>query len=770
MLIKRRTSEGLPGGIQKVPGQAGQSLILLALAFLGLVAMLGLALDLGLLYIERIHMKRAVDAATLAGVVELPDEEQAMARAIEYLRMNNYDVGNDVNVMVWGCTRSDPDADLSTLDNPGTLVEYVPATVNPPRATFVMDTYGFQMLPRQGEDCGDYDGEYMTGTANKIAITGTVRVAMNFMQFFGFDTVPAQDAAVAQNITNLDIALVFDHSGSMQADTICYDCWHETTDDVTTHPYPSNGTYYPISYTLVMTKNLCSSTPEDYVDSSSRHYAIMESEFYSRNESSYYRETRQTGTGYWAVQRGTIGSLRSSSVDGTRSAHVGHNPYWTYGQASPPAPLLGRFYTLEDAKSGVSPRLEYDFTVGWTGDAYIWMRAQGGGTWSFWVNTVSGSYYQDPSKVYWAVDSTAPTENSTSTSCTATNYDYAGSSTCDDYWNWKRIGSMSVISGSTHTLKFWAGSPGYEIDKIVVTSNSGTDYSQIEPLTTNSGRGRPATVGSARSGACDPCNPIYGLTVNPSDCTTPYYLVTTQTNRLADDLFSDFEPLRTSQEAVKRFVKKLDPQFDQVGFVGFSSNPSPRAELACIRAEGAACYNPLVQSPPISYTTILETIETQSADGSTDIADALRNGLEVLGANVDDQSDRDNLCDGTTYSSCGRGGSAKRVLILLTDGSPNEHPTDKDDDNDGVANCCEDGSLWPYNSDPDFDCVMYYAIRARQVGAVVYTIGLGNGVVPELLQAVADETQGTYYYAPSPSDLDDIFDQILANIYVRLIE
>jgi hypothetical protein len=750
----------------RVPGvrsQTGQSFIILALAFLGLVAMLGLALDLGLLYIERIHMKRAVDAASLAGVVELPDEEQAMTRAIEYLRMNDYDVGNDVNIMVVGCTRDDPDADLHHIQNPlrnhPTPYEYIPATVNPPRATFVLDTYSFQPEPRSSSDCGYVSDHWAAGTASKIAITGTVSVGMNFMQFFGFSRVPASDSAIAQNITNLDIAVVFDHSGSMQADTICYDCWHETTDDVATYPYPTNGVYYPISYTLVMSNNLCSTTPEDYVDGSSRHYVIIEAELYSRNDSSYYRETRQTGTGYWALQRGTTGALRSSSVDGTRSAHVGHNPYWTYGQSSPPAPLLGRFYTLQDAQNNVAPRLEYDFTVGWTGNAYVWLRAQGGGSWSFWVNTVGGSYHNDPNELYWAVDGAAPAQNTITSNCTVTNYDYAGSGTCDDYWGWVRLGSFAVTSGSMHTLKLWAGSPGYEIDKIVVTSDSRTDYSQIEPLTYDSNRGRPATVGSARAGACDKCNPIFGLSVSPSDCTTPYYLVTQQTNRLADDLYGDFEPLRTSQEAVKRFVKKLDPQFDQVGFVGFSLDVGPQAELACLRHDGpAACY---LGSSPISYTNVLQTIESQTAEGSTDIAEALRNGLEVLGINVDNRPGVDNDCDGSVGSACGRGGSAKRIMILLTDGSPNANP--------GGA-CDDDPSLWPYNNDPDFDCVMYYAIKARQTGTIIYTIGLGNGVIPELLQAVADETRATYYFAPSPRDLDDIFEQILTNIYVRLIK
>ena len=741
--------------------EAGQSLVIVAFAFLGLVAMMGLAIDLGFLYIERIHMKRAVDAAVLAGVVELPDEEQAMARAIEYLRMNGFDIGvgaRDVAVAVMGCTRNSPSAQLSTLVNRTTPYTYIAAAVDPPRVTFLLDTYSFQTEHTCNKDQKQF------GTASKIAITGTVRVPMHFMALFGFEDVPTEDNAIAQNITNLDVVIVFDNSGSMQADTICYDCWHKNTNDIATYPYPLNGSYYPISYTQVMTKNLCNATSQPYVDESNRRYIIMEAELYSRNDSSYYRETRQTGQGYWALQRGTTGSSRSSSVDGVRSAHVGHHPYWTYGQAAPPGPLFGRFYTLQDAQNNLSPRLEYDFIPDWTGEASIWLRAQGGGTWSFWVNTVNGQYYRDSGKIYWAVDSATPAENnavSPNNNC-ETNYDYAGSSACAGRWTWIRLGTVSVTSGVTHTLKLWAGSPGYEVDKIVVTTDNRTTYTDIAALTYDSNRGRPATVGSARGGACDPCNPIFGLSVSPSECTTAQYLITEPTNRLADDLFSDFEPIRTSQEATKRFVMRLDPQFDQVGFVGFDTAPNPVSQLSCVRRYGQACYNPAVRTPPYSYTAVLGTIEQQTADGGTDIAEAMRQGLELYGVTVDAGRTVDNSCSPTDLNTaCGRGGAAKRIMVLMTDGSPNDNPG-------GV--CDDDPSLWPYNNDPDFDCVIYYAKRAHALGVVIYTIGLGNGVEPELLQAVAEETGGTYYFAPSPRDLDRIFDEILSNIYVRLIQ
>jgi hypothetical protein len=33
----------------------------------------------------------------------------------------------------------------------------------------------------------------------------------------------------------------------------------------------------------------------------------------------------------------------------------------------------------------------------------------------------------------------------------------------------------------------------------------------------------------------------------------------------------------------------------------------------------------------------------------------------------------------------------------------------------------------------------------------------------------AETSRGQYFYAPTPDDLDAIFDEILSNIYVRLI-
>jgi hypothetical protein len=66
----------------------------------------------------------------------------------------------------------------------------------------------------------------------------------------------------------------------------------------------------------------------------------------------------------------------------------------------------------------------------------------------------------------------------------------------------------------------------------------------------------------------------------------------------------------------------------------------------------------------------------------------------------------------------------------------------------------------------------------------VYTIGIGAGANRDLLTAMATGTDpqgdlpdqtyfvgkgGQYFPAAKPTDLDLIFDQILSNIYVRIV-
>lgn len=795
--IIQKIDRRLPAPAEPEQRQKGQSIIILAFAFLGLIAMLGLALDLGLVYIERVRLRRAVDAAVLAGVTELPFESQAFERALQYLDDNGYPVnGGSIDVYFAGCWPGQgPNFDDTNNPPPGNPYPISPGAPYPmpadaPRARIILDTYSFQdQTAKNDERCNR--GTRTFGMANKLSITGTIPVRMNFMQFFGFREVPVTDNAIAQNVTSLDVAVVFDRSGSMEFDTICYGCWTPSGSGV---EYPGNGAFHPIPFDSsdgannVIDKGLCTQNQIPY-QNSGNNYLIMEAELYYRNNSLWDREFRQPGQGFWAIQRNNKGT---SSIDGT-GTYVSHHPFPRFAQSCNAASGdVGQFYSLAEAQNGSAPMLEYAFTPPntWSGNIYVWLRVQSGPSW--WACDDTGA--NNRNTIYWQLTGpggldTGIQTNTSSTSSGGENYDGAQ----PDRWQWIRLNAgNSATPGQPHHLKIWAGSVGYDIDKIVITNDTRTNACQIEALRyplnqsqceTNvaSGRyhrdavGRPATQGSAygdgtnatiNSLACDVCNPIFGKTVDPAVCRV--YSVFTTTNHLGDDLFSDEEPVRSSKEAIKNFIKRLDPQFDQVGFIYYSDNAIVGTELECRKLaaqQGLNCY----QDPnPISYTNVLAAVEGVAASGSTNLGEGMRDGIEVLGTDASGGGGFNNNCTPgqTGVSHCGRLGAATRVLIIMTDGQPNRDPGGACDDQDIYQPNTGDNGL-----DEAADCVIFYAREADAAGITIYAIGLGQGADQNLLKAAAEGEgrNGQFFFAPSPADLDAIFEVILQNIYVRLI-
>jgi uncharacterized membrane protein len=127
--------------------QSGQSLVIVAFAFLALVAMLGIALDLGLVYIERVRIKRAVDAASLAGVVELPYEQESYERAMEYLDLNGYAM-DQTDIYVIGCIKDPNTGQLRNDPDP-----YAYHLVVQPSHVFTFNTRAFQVGKTPADNC-----------------------------------------------------------------------------------------------------------------------------------------------------------------------------------------------------------------------------------------------------------------------------------------------------------------------------------------------------------------------------------------------------------------------------------------------------------------------------------------------------------------------------------------------------------------------------------------------------------------------------------------
>jgi len=128
------------GGSRGLRSEEGQAIIILTVAMIVFIALLGLALDLGAVFVRRVQLSRAVDAAALAAVTELPDLDAAESVATEFFHANGF-----------------PNTDPAIIAGAGTLT-----------------------------------------TTNCLTVTATFTQPLFFMPVFGYDEVPIPALAVAE--------------------------------------------------------------------------------------------------------------------------------------------------------------------------------------------------------------------------------------------------------------------------------------------------------------------------------------------------------------------------------------------------------------------------------------------------------------------------------------------------------------------------------------------------------------------------------------------
>ncbi|UCC62248.1 MAG: VWA domain-containing protein [Anaerolineae bacterium] len=692
--------------------ERGQSMIMLAMAFVTLLIIVGLAIDLGLVYVERVRLDRATDAAALGAVPELPHEEAAFIRALMFLSDNGYDANNSVIYFngVWQDWSLSPDEAAITLR---------------------INTADYLEL--------DAGGNPIANTARRVRVEGVQRVPLHFMRFIGqeFSDVPVTGKAVAENVQNLDVAVVFDRSGSMEYDTICYGCWEVADNRGYDYDRWPSGRRYPagVRHPMSYPNELCSGYgPEDTYSTHRGHdYVVIEAEHYTNSWPPFDPDYRDNKSSYWALQRSGVGSSAYNDACGGSNWRAGCGGYMQHNPFR--ASYVEQVY--DSSEIGQAPQLTYDFRVPTSGRYRLWLREQGGCNWGGdgpTANPDDWSLNVDESAVHWALNRlpqgtvTSFPDSGSSPGC----YDGARA----DAWRWQRVDEFSLTAGVTHTLEILAGGAGFRLDKIVITNelNDGVADDIIRD------RGPDATAG--RSGwACWPCNPIYGPP-SSAECQA-YWAGNPLWQSMYDAMFDDQQPVRAAKEAVKLFLNppqelenRLDPQFDQVGLVSYSDRSEVDSELECIVHSPDSC---------LSFESVEDAVELLDSGGNTNIAEGLQDAISVLGRG------------GGHY---GRP-ATKKFIILMTDGVPNRKH--------GVSGC---GDLYPHDggSGTPHDCAVYVADQAARNGISIYTIGLGEGVDEVLLNQIADLTDGAYFPAPDKDDLDEIFMQILNRIYIRLVE
>lgn len=146
------------------PGrEGGQTIIIVALALIALIAFVGLATDVALVYVAKNHLQRAIDAAALAAANKLPDQAEAEAAAYQFTRLHGY-----------------------TFSPGGNPLDIAFPTSDPPRKI--------------------------------AAVTGTVEVDLAFLKVIGWRTATVNANGVGESAP-LDVYLVLDLSNSMVYDT-----------------------------------------------------------------------------------------------------------------------------------------------------------------------------------------------------------------------------------------------------------------------------------------------------------------------------------------------------------------------------------------------------------------------------------------------------------------------------------------------------------------------------------------------------------------------
>jgi hypothetical protein len=156
----------------------GQVLVVVAVSIVVLIAIMGLALDVGVMFIGNARMRRAVDAAALAAALQFRKGvpfSDLDSSANEFLRLNGI---NEANAVVQVC------------DSP----DYHPDSLH---------TIPVDKCPSAGQ---------MERKLVRVVATG--HVALAFLQVIGINSVPIAAEAISE-AASVDVVLVIDRSESM---------------------------------------------------------------------------------------------------------------------------------------------------------------------------------------------------------------------------------------------------------------------------------------------------------------------------------------------------------------------------------------------------------------------------------------------------------------------------------------------------------------------------------------------------------------------------
>ncbi len=205
-----------------------------------------------------------------------------------------------------------------------------------------------------------------------------------------------------------------------------------------------------------------------------------------------------------------------------------------------------------------------------------------------------------------------------------------------------------------------------------------------------------------------------------------YYQATTSQN-------GPHQPFDSAISNAQYFTTLFDPAYDKIGLASYSTSTTNRRTLTSDFANVRSAMDSILY--PV---------------GSTNIAHGIGMGRQIL--------------DGS-----GKRANAVRVLVILTDGIPNVSCSNGYNSSSCSTVNHSSPSSCPATATGAVNDSINQAAVARAADIMVFTIGLGDGVLDCILEDIAAAGGGTYYKAPTTAELDDAFEAIAAQTHIALV-
>ncbi len=276
------------------------------------------------------------------------------------------------------------------------------------------------------------------------------------------------------------------------------------------------------------------------------------------------------------------------------------------------------------------------------------------------------------------------------------------------------------------------------------------------------------------------------------------------------------------QAAASEFVTHFDDGIDQVGLVSFQVRAVDRfllghdftvpiqQRIAAMRSagdtntgEGLRLAGLQMQGPAVRPSSVKAVVfftdgrptALRTFLGSGGEPPDFDDGVRASLADLDDDGDLSSLADLDDADDDDQGGGGEDRVIAVTTtirgtvrgyfDNPDNLPTDETATPDGCAGVpdCFGWDEDDVRNGARFDGLIE-ADAIRRAGITIYTIGLGNPNNPnpilqpdlDYLRAIAnekgvsnpDQPRGKMYFAPTPKDLEAVFQQVAQDLLVRL--